>query len=218
MPKLKVAVLISGRGSNLQSLIDAALKDDYPAEIVMVLSNRPEAYGLERAAEADIPAAGLDHKAFASKTDFETALDAALIECGAELVCLAGFMRLLSAEFVTKWSGKLVNIHPSILPSFKGLRTHRQTLEAGVKIAGCTVHFVVPEMDAGPIITQAAVPVMPDDDEAALAARVLRLEHQLYPRAVRWIAEGRVKVVNGKVDIDGAKTRDSAIIAPARAG
>ncbi|MEM9877793.1 MAG: phosphoribosylglycinamide formyltransferase [Pseudomonadota bacterium] len=218
MPKLKVAVLISGRGSNLQSLIDAALKDNYPAEIVMVLSNRPEAYGLERAAEADIPAAGLDHKAFASKTDFEMALDAALIECGAELVCLAGFMRLLSAEFVTKWSGKLVNIHPSILPSFKGLHTHRQTLEAGVKIAGCTVHFVVPEMDAGPIITQAAVPVMPDDDEAALAARVLRLEHQLYPRAVRWIAEGRVKVVNGKVDIDGAKTRDSAIIAPARAG
>lgn len=217
MTKLKLAVLISGRGSNLQSLIDACTQRDYPAEIVLVLSNKPGAYGLERAAEADIPAAGLDHASFASKADFEAALDAALINSGAQLICLAGFMRLLSADFMNKWAGKVVNIHPSILPSFKGLNTHKQTLDAGVKIAGCTVHFVVPEMDAGPIIVQAAVPVLPGDDEAALAARVLEQEHQIYPRAVRWIAEDRVRVDGQLVKIKGASTNASAIIAPLKA-
>lgn len=214
MSKLKLAVLISGRGSNLQSLIDACNAPDYPAEIVLVLSNKPDAFGLERAADAEIPAAGLDHTSFANKTDFEAALDAAITESGADLICLAGFMRLLSTAFMTKWAGKVINIHPSILPSFKGLHTHRQTLEAGVKIAGCTVHFVVPEMDAGPIIVQAAVPVLPSDDEAALAARVLEQEHKIYPRAVRWIAECRVSIEGQLVKIDGASTDASAIIAP----
>jgi len=214
MKKLKVAVLISGRGSNLQSLIDACSAPDYPAEIVMVLSNKPDAYGLERAADADIPAAALDHKLFKDKSEFEDAVHAALIESGADLICLAGFMRLLTADFVAKWAGRMINIHPSILPSFKGLHTHRQTLDGGVKIAGCTVHFVVPEMDAGPIIIQAAVPVLPDDDEDALAARVLEQEHRIYPRALRWLAEGRVRIENGQVVIDGAQTPMSAIIAP----
>lgn len=217
METLKLAVLISGRGSNLQSLIDACAAPDYPAQIVLVLSNKPDAFGLERAADADIPAAALDHTAFASKAEFEAALDAAITQSGAQLICLAGFMRLLSTAFMEKWAGKVINIHPSILPSFKGLHTHRQTLEAGVKIAGCTVHFVVPEMDAGPIIVQAAVPVLPGDDEAALAARVLEQEHQIYPRAVRWIAEGRVTVEGQLVKIKGASTHASAIIAPLHA-
>jgi phosphoribosylglycinamide formyltransferase-1 len=217
MERLKLAVLISGRGSNLQSLIDACAAQDYPAQIVLVLSNKPDAFGLERAADADIPAAGLDHTAFASKAEFEAALDAAITQSGAQIICLAGFMRLLSTAFMEKWAGKVINIHPSILPSFKGLHTHRQTLEAGVKIAGCTVHFVVPEMDAGPIIVQAAVPVLPGDDEEALAARVLEQEHQIYPRAVRWIAEGRVTVDGQLVKIKGASTHASAIIAPLHA-
>lgn len=214
MPKLKLAVLISGRGSNLQSLIDACAQPDYPAQIVTVFSNRPEAYGLERAADAGIPASGIDHKAFKNKADFEAVLDDAITQSGAELICLAGFMRLLSSEFMTKWAGKVINIHPSILPSFKGLHTHKQTLDAGVKIAGCTVHFVVPEMDAGPIIVQAAVPVLPGDDEKALANRVLEQEHQVYPRAVQWIAEGRVSIDGQLVKIKGASTGASAIIAP----
>lgn len=217
METLKLAVLISGRGSNLQSLIDACAAPDYPAQIVLVLSNKPDAFGLERAADADIPAAALDHTAFASKADFEAALDAAITQSGAQMICLAGFMRLLSTAFMEKWAGKVINIHPSILPSFKGLHTHRQTLEAGVKIAGCTVHFVVPEMDAGPIIVQAAVPVLPGDDEEALAARVLEQEHLIYPRAVRWIAEGRVSVEGQLVKIKGASTHASAIIAPLHA-
>lgn len=217
MERLKLAVLISGRGSNLQSLIDACAAQDYPAQIVLVLSNKPDAFGLERAADADIPAAGLDHTAFSSKAEFEAALDAAITQSGAQIICLAGFMRLLSTAFMEKWAGKVINIHPSILPSFKGLHTHRQTLEAGVKIAGCTVHFVVPEMDAGPIIVQAAVPVLPGDDEEALAARVLEQEHQIYPRAVRWIAEGRVTVDGQLVKIKGASTHASAIIAPLHA-
>ncbi|MEM7568678.1 MAG: phosphoribosylglycinamide formyltransferase [Pseudomonadota bacterium] len=214
MAKLRVAVLISGRGSNLQSLIDACAQPDFPAEIVLVISNRPGAYGLERAQKAGIPAVTLDHKAYASKADFEAAIDAALAEANVELVCLAGFMRLLSADFVRRWEGRMINIHPSLLPSFKGLHTHRQTLDAGVKIAGCTVHFVVPEMDAGPIIVQAAVPVLQGDDEDALAARVLSQEHQIYPSALKWIAEGRVQIVDGRVQIDGARSDTEALRMP----
>lgn len=212
--RLRVAVLISGRGSNLQSLIDACAAPEFPAQIVTVISNRPDAYGLERARNAGIPAHVVDHTAFGSKADFEAALSAALEAAEVELICLAGFMRLLSAPFVEQWAGKMINIHPSILPSFKGLHTHRQTLEAGVKIAGCTVHYVVPEMDAGPIIVQAAVPVLEGDDEAALAARVLEQEHIIFPRALRWIAEGRARTQDGIVSIDGAQSDPAALRAP----
>lgn len=217
MPTLKVAVLISGRGSNLQSLIDACAQPSFPAEIVTVLSNRPDAYGLERAKAAGIPAAAINHKNYESKAAFEAALQDAIVASGAEFICLAGFMRLLSADFVSRWSGRMINIHPSLLPAFKGLHTHRQTLDAGVKIAGCSVHFVVPEMDAGPIIIQAAVPVLQGDDEAALAKRVLAEEHQIYPRALRWVAEGRVTLSGDRIEVKGAEAQQTSLRMPDRA-
>ncbi|MEO0413241.1 MAG: phosphoribosylglycinamide formyltransferase [Pseudomonadota bacterium] len=217
MARMRVAVLVSGRGSNLQSLIDACAAPNFPAEIVQVISNRPGAYGLERAQKAGIPTRTIDHKSFETKAAFERALAEALSEAGARLICLAGFMRLLSSDFVRRWEERMINIHPSLLPSFKGLHTHRQTLEAGVKIAGCTVHYVVPEMDAGPIIIQAAVPVEQGDDEDALAKRVLQQEHEIYPRALKWIAEGRAQIHDGVVRIDGAQDEQSAMRVPDRA-
>ena len=170
---LKIAVLISGRGSNLQALIDAAQKPDYPARIACVISNKPDTKGLECARDAKIPTEVIDHKKFASREAFEHALDAKLEEYDVQLVCLAGFMRLLTPWFVDRWRDRLINIHPSLLPSFPGLDTHKRALEARVKEAGCTVHFVRAEMDHGPIILQAIVPVMPGDTEETLAARVL---------------------------------------------
>lgn len=204
MSRLKLGVLISGRGSNLQALIDAGTTPGFPAEIALVLSNKADAYGLERAAKAGIATAVVSHRDFPrDKQGFETAMDAALRAAGVELVCLAGFMRLLSPWFVGQWHDKLINIHPSLLPSFKGLDTHERALEAGVRFHGCTVHFVRPAMDEGPIVAQAAVPVLPGDDAHSLAERVLESEHKLYPHAVRLLAEGRARVEGERVVVTG---------------
>lgn len=187
--KKRVAILISGRGSNMTALIEAAKAKDYPAEIALVVSNRPDAAGLDRARSCGIPTAVIDHTTFGGDREtFEQALDRELREQRIDLVCLAGFMRLLTPWFVNRWSGRMLNIHPSLLPQFKGLYTHRRALEAGVKRHGATVHFVVPEMDAGPIVIQDSVAVHENDTEETLAARVLELEHQIYPRALRAVA------------------------------
>jgi len=187
--KKRVAILISGRGSNMTALIEAAKAKDYPAEIALVVSNRPDAAGLDRARSCGIPTAVIDHTTFGGDREtFEQALDQELREQRIDLVCLAGFMRLLTPWFVNRWSGRMLNIHPSLLPQFKGLHTHRRALEAGVKRHGATVHFVVAEMDAGPIVIQDSVAVHDNDTEETLAARVLELEHQIYPRALRAVA------------------------------
>lgn len=211
---LNIAVLISGRGSNLQALIDATRQADFPARILCVISNKPDAAGLERAAAAGIPALAINHRDYKDRQAFEQVLDAKLNECGAQLVCLAGFMRLLTPWFVERWHDRLINIHPSLLPAFPGLDTHKKAIEYGVKFAGCTVHFTRAEMDHGPIIVQAAVPVLPDDTEAALAARVLEAEHRIYPLAVRLIAEGRVNIHAERAFIAHAKTPTECAINP----
>ncbi len=195
----RTAVLISGRGSNMRSLVEAATAPDYPAAITLVLSNRPEAAGLAFAADQGIANAVIPHADYATRDDFDMAVDAVLRDQDIDLVCLAGFMRLLTPGFVALWRDRLINIHPSLLPAFKGLNTHRRVLDAGVRIAGCTVHFVRPDMDAGPIIAQAAVPVLDGDTEDALAARVLRAEHRLYPMALADVASGRARIVGERV-------------------
>ncbi|WP_108683356.1 phosphoribosylglycinamide formyltransferase [Methyloceanibacter sp. wino2] len=192
--KTRVGVLISGRGSNLQALIDAAKHPDYPAELVLVISNVPDVQGLDRAEEAGIPTCTINHKDFPSREAFEAALNDALDGAGVELLCNAGFMRLLTESFVSRWLNRHLNIHPSLLPAFKGLDTHARVLESGARISGCTVHFVRAAMDDGPIVAQAAVPVLPDDTEDDLAARVLMAEHRLYPHALRLVASGQVTV------------------------
>ena len=192
MVKKRVAVLISGRGSNMTALIDVAKAKDYPAEIALVVSNRPDASGLARAREAGIATSLVDHRPFGDDREaFERALDAELNAHRIDLVCLAGFMRLFTPWLVTRWSGRLLNIHPALLPQFKGLRTHSRALEAGVNRHGATVHFVVPETDSGPVIVQDSVAVIEGDTEASLAARVLEVEHRIYPQALRLVAEGR---------------------------
>jgi len=197
MTKKRVAVLISGRGSNMVALIEAAKAQDYPAEIALVVSNRPDASGLARARQAGIATAIVDHRAFGEDREaFERALDGELQAHRIDLVCLAGFMRLLTPWFVTRWSGRMLNIHPALLPQFKGLHTHRRALAAGVKRHGATVHFVVPEMDAGPIVAQDSVPVVEGDTEETLAERVLEVEHRIYPQALRLVAEGRVTLAS----------------------
>jgi phosphoribosylglycinamide formyltransferase-1 len=211
MARLKVGVLISGRGSNLQALIDAACDPDYPAEIVLVISNRPEAAGLERAARAGTPHCAIPHP---SREAFAAAADAALRQSGAELVVLAGYMRILDSGFVEAWRDRLVNIHPSLLPAFPGLHPQRQALAAGVRFSGCTVHFVRAEVDTGPIIAQAVVPVHGDDDEERLAARILAAEHRLYPFAVRLFAEGRLRIVGNAVRVAGADPPDGVMLNP----
>jgi phosphoribosylglycinamide formyltransferase-1 len=190
----RVGVLISGRGSNLQALIEAQRAPDYPAEVVLVLSNVPGAQGLARAEAANIPALVVSHKDFASRADFDAVLDETLKQAGVELLCNAGFMRLHTEEFVRSWWNRHLNIHPSVLPAFKGLHTHARVLDEGVKITGCTVHFIRPEMDTGPIVAQAALPVLPDDTADSLAARVLAAEHRLYPHALRLVASEAVRV------------------------
>ncbi|MGA2941817.1 MAG: phosphoribosylglycinamide formyltransferase [Xanthobacteraceae bacterium] len=193
MNKKRVAVLISGRGSNMVALIEAAKAPDYPAEIVLVVSNVPDATGLARARQDGIATAVVDHRAFGKDREaFERALNEELQARCVEIVCLAGFMRLLTPWFVKQWNGRMLNIHPALLPQFKGLHTHRRALEAGVERHGATVHFVVPEMDSGLIIAQDSVAVAKDDTEAKLAARVLEVEHRIYPEALRLVAEGRV--------------------------
>lgn len=201
MARLRVAVLISGRGSNLQALIDACSDPAFPAEIRLVISNQPGAQGLARAERARLPTRIIAHKQFADRASFDAALDRALEESGIELVCLAGFMRMLGDAFVERWRNRLINIHPSLLPDFKGLKTHERVLTAGVRFSGCTVHFVRPAMDEGPIIVQSAVPVLAGDDAAKLAERVLAEEHKAYPLALRLIAEGRVRVTGERVEI-----------------
>jgi phosphoribosylglycinamide formyltransferase-1 len=194
-----VGVLISGRGSNLQALIDAAQSPDYPAEIVLVISNVPSAQGLARAEEAGIATLTVNHKDFASREDFDVVLDETLRQAEIDILCNAGFMRLHTPGFVQAWRDHHLNIHPSLLPAFKGLHTHERVLEAGVKITGCTVHFVREEMDTGPIVAQAAVPALDGDTPDSLAARVLEAEHQLYPLALRLVASGAVHVEGERV-------------------
>jgi phosphoribosylglycinamide formyltransferase-1 len=192
MPKKRVAVLISGRGSNMTALIEAARSEDYPAEIVLVVSNEPNALGLAHARDAGIATTIVDHRPFGSnRVGFERALDAELTAHRIDIVCLAGFMRLLTPWLVTRWSGRMLNIHPALLPQFKGLHTHRRALEAGVPRHGATVHFVAVEMDSGPIVLQDSVPVLEGDTEETLAQRVLELEHRLYPQALRLVAEAQ---------------------------
>jgi phosphoribosylglycinamide formyltransferase-1 len=197
----RVAILISGRGSNMAALIEAARNPSYPAEIVAVISNRPSAAGLARAREAGIPAEAIDHKAFASRSDFEAALEARLEAHVVDIVALAGFMRLMTAAFVESWAERMINIHPALLPSFPGLATHERALEAGVRVHGCTVHYVTPGMDEGPIIAQAVVPVLAGDTASDLAARVLRAEHKLYPAALARVARGEAPVMGERVEI-----------------
>src|SRR6476620_2945521 len=216
MTRKRVAILISGRGSNMAALIEAAKAPDYPAEMALVVSNVPDAAGLARARAAGITTITLDHKASGKdRAAFEAAWQKILEEHRIDLICLAGFMRLFTAGFVGRWSGRMLNIHPSLLPLFPGLDPHGQALRAGVKISGATVHFVIPETDAGPIIAQAAVPVREDDDVDTLAARVLAAEHRLYPQALALVAAGRVRIVGARCLIEGGRhTPPEALIVP----
>lgn len=213
----RVVVLISGRGSNMAALIEAAQDSAYPAEIAGVISNRADASGLLAAEAAGIPTRVIARADHPDKATLDAAIDAELMRLGADIVCLAGYMRLLTPGFVAKWAGRMINIHPSLLPLFKGLDAHRRAIEAGMRIHGCTVHFVTEEMDDGPIIAQAAVPVLPDDDEERLAARVLSAEHQLYPFALRLVAEGRARIEGGRVVLSGVSTSGS-LMSPGSVG
>ena len=207
MPK-RVAVLISGRGSNMAALMDAAKAPGYPAEIALVLSNRPEAPGLTIARDAHIPTQAINHRSFETREAFDNVVDIALSTRNIDVVCLAGFMRIFTSQFIDKWRGKIVNTHPSLLPSFRGTNVHQQVLAAGVAISGATVHFTVPELDAGPIIGQAAVPVRAGDTPQTLEARVLKAEHALYPQCLKLLCEG-------KVSLDGAKATFVGAMPPA---
>jgi phosphoribosylglycinamide formyltransferase-1 len=206
----RVVVLVSGRGSNLQAILDARL----PLQVAAVLSNDPAAAALEKARTAGIRAGAVDHRAFPDRAAFDQALAAEIERHRPDWIVLAGFMRVLGDPFVERYAGRMVNIHPSLLPAFPGLHTHRRALEAGVRLHGCTVHFVTPSLDVGPIIVQAAVPVLPDDDETSLAARVLEQEHRIYPQALAWLVAGRVALVDGRVSYPHARA-EPALIAPA---
>lgn len=211
---LKLGVLISGRGSNLQALIDACALPGFPAQIVIVLSNKPDVQGLTRATAAQISAATVNHRDYLNREAFEAELDRQLRAAGVDMVCLAGFMRVLTPWFVERWRDRMINIHPSLLPSFPGVDTHARALAAGVRFTGCTVHYVRPDVDAGPIIVQAAVPVLPGDDADKLAARVLLAEHRAYPFAIRLIAEGRVRIIGDRTEITGHKAESSFELNP----
>jgi phosphoribosylglycinamide formyltransferase-1 len=209
-----IVILISGRGSNMVSLADAAADGSLPVRVAVVLSSRPDAAGLAAAAARGIPARVVDPARFSGREAFDAALSDAIDACSPDLVVLAGFMRILSDAFVARYAGRLINIHPSLLPAFPGLHTHRRALEAGVRLHGCTVHFVTPALDQGPIILQAAVPVIDGDDEDRLAARVLAQEHRIYRQAVRWFAEGRLSIAGGRVALDAEQDGAAALIAP----
>lgn len=214
MVRRRVAIVISGRGSNMEALIAACRQPDYPAEIVHVVSNEPAAAGLAKAAAAGVPTTVIEHRRFAARADFDAALDRRLREVGAELVCHAGFMRILTVDYIEAWRDRLINIHPSLLPAFPGLDTHARAIAAGVRFSGCTAHFVRAKVDAGPIIAQAVVPVLPDDDAERLAARVLAAEHRLYPFALRLVADGRTRVVGDTVVVDGAAISAVGLFSP----
>jgi phosphoribosylglycinamide formyltransferase-1 len=212
--RVRTAVLISGRGSNLKALISACAEPQFPAELVLVISNQADAAGLQHARAAGIPTLIIPHAEFGSRESFDASMDAALGDARVELVCLAGFMRILSEGFVLKWLGRMINIHPSLLPSFKGARVHERAIGSGVRISGCTVHFVTPEMDSGPSIAQAAVSVRAGETPETLAARVLAAEHRLYPLALKMIAEGRVRLENGKAAFGGYACTDDVLFSP----
>ncbi len=215
LARTRAAILISGRGANMAALIAAAKKPDYPAEIALVLSNRPDAPGLKRAAAEGTVTAVVDHGEFGKDREgFERAVQALLEAHRIDIVCLAGFMRLLTPWLVARWSGRMINIHPALLPAFKGLRTHERALEAGVKIHGATVHFVVPEVDSGPIIAQAAVPVRDDDTPDTLAARVLAAELRVYPLALALVAGGKAGIAQGTVRNATTVTATAQLIVP----
>ncbi len=209
-----IVILISGRGSNMEALIAARDAGTLPVNIAAVISNRPDAKGLETAAKAGIATRSLDHKAFAGREAFDAALAECIDEFAPDLVILAGFMRILTPDFVRHYDGRLLNIHPSLLPSFPGLHTHQRALDEGVRIHGCTVHFVTAELDHGPVVIQAAVPVLDGDDEDSLAARILRQEHRIYPQAVRWFVEGKLSLVDGKVRLAAELRDDTLLISP----
>jgi phosphoribosylglycinamide formyltransferase-1 len=212
--KLKVGVLISGRGSNMAALIEASRAPGYPAEIAVVISNVASAGGLEAARKAGIAAVAIPHRNYPDRESFDRAVSAELERHGVGLVALAGFMRIQSPWFPARWKDRIVNIHPSLLPSFPGLHVQQQALDAGVRLSGCTVHFVIAELDAGPIIAQAAVPVLPGDDADRLAARILRQEHRLYPEVVRWFAEGRLRVDGRRVEVAGVPPGATLLFSP----
>lgn len=209
-----IVILISGRGSNMEAMIAARDAGQLPVNIAAVIANRPDAKGLETAAAAGIPTRCLDHKAFAGREAFDTALAACIDEFAPDLVVLAGFMRILTPDFVRHYEGRLLNIHPSLLPAFPGLHTHQRALDEGVRVHGCTVHFVTAELDHGPVVIQAAVPVLDDDTEDTLSARILRQEHRIYPQAVHWFAEGRLQLDGMKVRVQGQQAELAALISP----
>ncbi len=214
MVKARVVVLISGRGSNLSAILEAAAAPDYPAAVVAVIANKADAPGLQLAAAAGVATEIVPSQGVTDRTVYDQSLRDAIDRYAPDLIVLAGFMRILTADFVNHYAGRMINIHPSLLPSFTGLHTHQRALDAGVHLHGCTVHFVTAELDHGPMIAQAAIPVWPDDTVASLAARVLAEEHRVYPAAVRWFAEGRLKVVGQRVLLDGALANDVGLIAP----
>jgi len=211
--KLPLVVLVSGRGSNLQAILDSASKGDLPVDIRAVISNRPGVYALERARQSGVPTLTLDHKTFPDRQSFETALQEVIDGCTPELLILAGFMRVLSASFVEHYSGRLLNIHPSLLPKYRGLHTHERVLAAGEQEHGASVHFVTSELDSGPVVLQARVPVLSDDDPDHLAARVLEQEHKIYPLAIRWFAEGRIALAADQVWFDGQPLAEPRLLA-----
>src|ERR1700736_5051327 len=214
--KRRVAILISGRGSNMAALIEAAAAEDFPAEIAVVISNRSEAGGLEKARACGVPAVSIESKPFGKdRAAFEAVLQSALDEHKIDLICLGGFMRLFTAEFVQRWYGRMLNIHPSLLPAFPGLNPHGQALSAGVKISGATVHFVIPETDAGPILMQGAVAVRDDDTPETLAERILGLEHRIYPEALRLVAGGSIRLEGDVCRTAGSAGPDDSLISPA---
>lgn len=214
--KKRVGILISGRGSNMMALVEAARAPDYPAEIVVVISNRPEAPGLALARAAGLEALAVDHNAFPTREAFDAAIEAVLTGEGVEIVAQAGFMRIQSAAFAERWRGRQINIHPSLLPAFKGLKPQQQALDAGVRISGCTVHYVTPELDAGPIVAQAAVPVLEGDTAETLAARILTAEHGLYPLALSLVAAGKAPLEGGRVVLQDAVNPQASLFSPAR--
>jgi phosphoribosylglycinamide formyltransferase 1 len=214
MAKLKVGILISGRGTNMAALIRAAQAADYPAEIACVVSNVADAPGLKIAQESGIATQVISHRAYPDRETFDRAVSAELEKRAVGLVALAGFMRIMSPWFPQRWKDRMINIHPSLLPAFPGLHVQRQALQAGVRISGCTVHFVIPDLDAGPIIAQAAVPVLAEDTEETLSARILRQEHRLYPLVVRWFAEGRIATTEGRVTVEGLPPGATLLFSP----
>ena len=209
-----IVILISGRGSNMELFLDAAASGALPVRVAAVLSNRPQAKGLEVAAAKGVATRVVDHQNYSRREDFDAAMAAEIDAHAPDLVVLAGFMRILSDAFVEHYAGRLINIHPSLLPAYPGLHTHRRALEDGVRVHGCTVHFVTPTLDHGPIVIQAAVPVLDGDDEVSLAARVLLQEHQIYPLAVRWFVEGRLKLQDGRVVFNTPQSAGSALVSP----